>query len=103
LLPLVARSDGWRRYSGDVLRLEEEGLDLLQIGAQQVDQETRQVVTNRIQEMGRSRAHRRWRNRPDELADAAVSDERLRLFGGVSRRRRKGRWRRSARGSYSCS
>jgi hypothetical protein len=58
LLPLVARSDGWRRYGGDELRLEEEGLDLLQIGAQQVDQETRQVVVNRIEKRGRTRAHR---------------------------------------------
>jgi hypothetical protein len=41
-----------------VLRLEEEGLDLLQIGAQQVDQEMRQVVVNRIEKRGRTRAHR---------------------------------------------
>jgi hypothetical protein len=54
----VARSDGWRRYGGGELRLDEEGLDLLQIGAQQVDQETCQVVANRIEERGRTRAHR---------------------------------------------
>jgi hypothetical protein len=53
LLPLVAR-----RYGGDELQLEEEGLDLLQIGAQQVDQETRQVMVNRIEKRGSIRAHR---------------------------------------------
>jgi hypothetical protein len=60
----------------------------------------RQDVAKRIHEMGRSRAHWRWRNRPDELPDAAVSDERLRQFGGVSCRRRKGIWRRGVRASY---
>jgi hypothetical protein len=31
----------------------------------------RQDMAERVPEMGRSGAHRRWRNRPDELADAA--------------------------------
>jgi hypothetical protein len=43
----------------------------LRNGALREDQQMRQDVAKRIQEMGRSRAHRRWQNRPDELADAA--------------------------------
>jgi hypothetical protein len=33
-------------------------LDSLQIGVQQVDQEMRQFVANRIEKRGRARAHR---------------------------------------------
>jgi hypothetical protein len=55
-----------------------------------------------IEARGGARAHRRWRNLPGTLADVRTSDERLRPFGGVSRSRRKGRWRRSARAPYSC-
>jgi hypothetical protein len=50
-----------RLEAGDgvgVLRLDEEGLDSLQIGAHQVDQETRQVMANRIGKRGRTRVHR---------------------------------------------
>jgi hypothetical protein len=46
------------RSDGGVLRLDEEGLDSLQIGAPQVGQETRQVMANRIGKRGRTRAHR---------------------------------------------
>jgi hypothetical protein len=43
----MARGGGWRRFGGDELRLDEEGLDLLQIVAQKVDQETRQNMGKR--------------------------------------------------------
>jgi hypothetical protein len=50
----------------------------------------RQDEAKLIQEMGRSRAYRRWRNRPDGLADAAVSDDESRRPGGANWRGRKG-------------
>jgi hypothetical protein len=71
LLPPVARSDGWWRYGGGELQVSIDELVWLRNGALREDQQMRQDVVKRIQEMGRSRAHRRWRNRPDELADAA--------------------------------
>jgi hypothetical protein len=52
LHPVEEGRGDWRQYGGSVLRLDEEGLDLLQIGAQQVDQETRQVMANRIEKRG---------------------------------------------------
>jgi hypothetical protein len=42
---------------GGVLRACDAVLDLLQIGVQQMDQEMRQVVANRIEKRGRTRAH----------------------------------------------
>jgi hypothetical protein len=71
LLPPVARSDGWRRYGGGALRVSIDEFVWLRNGALREDQQMRQDVAKWIQEMGRSRAHRRRRNRPDELADAA--------------------------------
>jgi hypothetical protein len=68
----------------------------------------RRVVAKRIEERGRTRAHRRWRIWMEELAGRRISDERLRQFGGVSCRKKKGgrgrsfwsiyRWRLSCEG-----
>jgi hypothetical protein len=97
----VARSDGWRRYGGGELRVSVDELIWLRIGALREDQEMRQDVAKWIQEMGRSRAHRRWRNRPDELADAAVSDERFCRPGGTICRGTKGEMERESRATYT--
>jgi hypothetical protein len=92
LLPLVARSDGWRRYGGGVLRVSVDELVWLRNGALREDQQMRQDVAKRIQEMGRSRAYRQWQNRPDKLADAAVSDDESRRPGDVLSVNGKGGW-----------
>jgi hypothetical protein len=75
LLPGEGGRGGWRRARVGELRVRDAVLDWLQIGAQEVDQEMCQVKVNRIEKKGRTRAHRCWRNWPDELAEAAVSDE----------------------------
>jgi hypothetical protein len=92
---------GWRGEARRCASGVEVLLDLLQRRTKKGHEEVRLVEGKRIEERGRSRAHRWWRNWPDELADAAVSDERLRRFGGVSVRRTKGRWRRVAGSFYS--
>jgi hypothetical protein len=68
--------------------------------AEKLVREMRQIKDKGIGEGGGVRAHWRGGIWPDELADVVVSDERLRRFGGVTCRRRKGRWRRSARAFY---
>jgi hypothetical protein len=58
LLPGEGGRGGWRRARVGELRARDAVLDWLQIGAQKVDQEMRQVVANRIGKRGRTRAHR---------------------------------------------
>jgi hypothetical protein len=62
----------------------------------------RQDEAKWIQEMGRSRAYRRRRNRPDGLADATVSDDESRRPGGVIRRGEKGKDERRPGAIYRC-
>jgi hypothetical protein len=92
---------GWRGEERRCASGVEVLLDLLRIRTKEGHEEVRLDEGKRIEERGRSRAHRRWRNWSDELADATVSDERLCRFGGVSVRRTKGRWRRAAGAFYS--
>jgi hypothetical protein len=86
----------------DVLRESSGELDWLQNKARKGVRGMRRFEAKRVEVRGGARAHRRWRILPGMLAEVWTSDERLCPFGGVSRRRRKGRWRRSARVSYSC-
>jgi hypothetical protein len=92
---------GWRGEARRCASGVEVLLDLLQRRTKKGHEEVRLVEGKRIEERGWSRAHRWWRNWPDELADATVFDERLRRFGGVPVRRTKGRWRRAAGAFYS--
>jgi hypothetical protein len=71
--------------------------DLMHGSAEKPVREMRQIKEKRIGEGGGVRAHWRGGIWTNELADAAVSDERLRRFCGVSCRRTKGRWGRRPR------
>jgi hypothetical protein len=83
-----------------VLRGDDEELDLLRNKIGERVREACQFEAKRIEVRGGARAHRRWRILPGMLTDVRTSDERLHRFGGVSCRRRKGRWRRVVRASY---